>query len=55
MTNETYEKILRYLENQDKSGNYDTMSDFLSEINKRFELKFMIAWSWLGNKIPSVI
>ena len=42
MTNETYEKILRYLENQDKSGNYDTTSDFLSEINKRFELKFMV-------------
>ena len=42
MTNETYEKIERYLENQDKSGNYDTISVFLSEINKRFELKFMV-------------
>ena len=42
MTNETYEKILRYLENQDTSGNYDTTADFLAEISKRFELKFMV-------------
>lgn len=42
MTKETYEKIKRYLESLDKTGDYPNMPEFLSNINRNFDLKFSI-------------
>lgn len=42
MTKETYEKIKRYIESLDKSGDYPSSPEFLKEINKNFTLKFMV-------------